>query len=204
MNKLKLVIIWCLFLGAFSSCSDKDDPEPGASAELDYQPTTQGSTWSYGGSSPYTVNATGKTKEVSGKIFYEMETKEGDATRLSYVHKANGVYTVEGMEEAFAGVALVFLKDNAPVGDTWTETVAMDGIETKMTFSIEAKDITKTVEGKTYQNVIHVRMNTAVVWMGMEIDMGVPMDYFWAKGVGLILTNAGDHGNYPLKSHSIK
>jgi hypothetical protein len=204
MNKLKLVIIWCLLLGAFSSCSDKDDPEPDAKIELDYQPTTQGSTWAYGGSSPYTVTATGKTKVINGKTFNEMETREGNETRLSYVHKENGVYTADGMEEAFAGVALVFLKDKVPVGESWTETVMMDGFETKMTFSIEAKDITKTVEGKTYQNVIHVRMNTAIVWMGMEVDLGAPFNYFWAKGVGLILTDAGTYGNYPLESHTIK
>lgn len=204
MNKLKLVIIWCLLLGAFSSCSDKDDPEPEAAAELDYMPTTQGSTWTYGGSTPYTNTVTGKTKTINGKTFYEVETVEGSETRYSYVHKEDGVYTADGMEEAFAGVALVFLKDKAPVGESWTETVSMDGFTTKMTFSIEAKDITKTVEGKTYQNVIHVRMNTAVVLMGIEMDLGAPLNYFWAKGVGLILTDGGDHGNYPLKSYSIK
>ena len=40
--------------------------------------------------------------------------------------------------------------------------------------------------------------------MGMEIDSGVTSNYFWAKGVGLVLSDFGQHGNVELMTYTIK
>lgn len=72
MNKLRFVMMWYLMLGVLVSCGDKDDDaSPAAAVELDYQPTTKGSTWTYGGTAPYTITATGNTKVIEGKTFSE-------------------------------------------------------------------------------------------------------------------------------------
>jgi hypothetical protein len=204
MNKLKFLLMWCLMLGILVSCGDKDDDASPSTAELDYQPSTKGSTWSYGGSSPYTLTATGNTKVIEGKTFAEFETKQGNETRKSYLLKEKGVYTAIGMDPTAGDIALTFLKEETPAGKPWYQTNVINGVETKLTFTIIAKGITKTVEGKNYKDVIHVQATTAVTFMGMEIDMGVATDYFWAKGVGLILSDAGQYGNFPLMTYTIK
>ncbi|PVY39703.1 hypothetical protein C8E01_11092 [Pontibacter virosus] len=198
-------MMWCLMLGILVSCGDKDnDASPKETAELDYQPTTQGSTWSYGGSTPYTVLATGKTKMIDGKSYAEMETKRGSETGKSYLLKEKGVYTAIGMDPSLGDVALTFLKEETPVGKPWEQSNVINGIQTKMTFTIIGKGISKTVEGKTFKEVIHVQMNATYTIMGTEVELGIPTDYYWAKGVGLILTDMGQLGNFPLLTYSIK
>ncbi|EJF10959.1 hypothetical protein [Pontibacter sp. BAB1700] len=206
MNKLRFVMMWCLLLGILVSCGDKeDDASPAAAVELDYLPDTKGSTWNYGGTNPYSLTATGNTKVVDGKTYSEFETKQGNETRKSYLLKEKGVYTGIGMDPSLSNdISLTFLKEETPVGKAWYQTNTINGFETKMTFTIIAKDITKTVEGKTYKEVIHVQAKTSVIFMDMEIDSGVNTNYYWAKGVGLILTDAGQHGNIPLMTYSIK
>ncbi len=205
MNKLSFLMMWCLLLGILVSCGDKDDDaSPSKAAELDYQPATKGSTWSYGGSSPYTLTATGNTKVIDGKTFAEFETKQGSEIRKSYLLKEKGVYTAIGMDPTAGDIAITFLKEETPEGKPWYQTNVINGIDTKLTFTIIAKGMTKTVEGKQYKDVIHVQATTSIIFMGMEVDMGVATDYYWSKGVGLILTDAGQFGNFPLLTYSIK
>ncbi|PKV76007.1 hypothetical protein [Pontibacter ramchanderi] len=205
MNKLRFVMMWCLLLGILVSCGNKDDDaSPATEAELDYFPSTKGSTWSYGGTNPYTLTATGNTKVIDGKTYSEFETKDGNELRKSYLLKEKGVYTGVGMDPTIGNIALMFLKEETPEGKPWYQTNVMNGIDTKMTFTIIAKGMTKTVEGKTYKNVIHVQAKTSITFMGMEIDSGIETNYFWAKGVGLILTDIGEFGNIPLMTYSIK
>lgn len=204
MNRLRFLMMWCLVLGIMVSCGDKEDDASPKTAELDYLPTTQGSTWSYGGSSPYSLTATGKTKVIDGKTYSEMETKQGNETRKSYVLKEKGVYTAIGMDPSLGDIALTFLKEETPVGKPWFQTNTINGVQTKMTFTIIEKGITKTVQGNTFKDVIHVQMNSTYTFMGMEMDLGIPTDYYWAKGVGLILTDMGQMGNFPLMTYNIK
>lgn len=204
MNKLRFVLIWCLMLGIMVSCGDKDEDTSPATTELDYFPTTKGSTWNYGGTNPYSVTATGNTKVIEGKTYSEFETKQGSETRKSYLLKEKGVYTGIGMDPTIGNIALTFLKEETPEGKPWFQTNVMNGIDTKTTFTIIAKNMTKTVEGKTYKEVIHVQTKTSITFMEMEIDSGIEMNYFWAKGVGLILTDAGQYANIPLMTYSIK
>ena len=115
------------------------------------------------------------------------------------------MYTAIGLNPTLSNeLALIFLKEDAPVGQPWHQTNTINGFETKMTFTVIANGMTKTVEGKTYKEVIHVQARTSVTFMEMEIDSGVASDYFWAKGVGLILTDMGQMGNFPLMSYTIK
>jgi hypothetical protein len=68
MNKLNYLLIWCLWLGTLISCGDKaDDAQPTSNTAEDYLPTTKGSTWNYGGNTPYTCIATGKPKSLMVK-----------------------------------------------------------------------------------------------------------------------------------------
>jgi hypothetical protein len=199
MNKFTLLMIWCLVVGTLVSCSkDAADPAPVVAAEQDYMPSTKNSTWSYGGDSPYTVTATGATKVVNGKTYYEMEKKVGTTTSKSYLLKDKGVYTGIGMVSDASGIGMVsdagslemtILKDAAPVGESWEQTSTSNGISTKWKFVIVEKGISKTVAGKTYTNVIHVKKEDTYSFMGEDMPFVLTTNYYFSKGVGIILTD---------------
>ncbi|RDC62349.1 hypothetical protein [Adhaeribacter pallidiroseus] len=215
MRKLKLYLIWCLVVGTLVSCDKKDDSDPAPAVAQDYLPTTAGSIWTYGGSSPYTLRSTGVTKTTNNKIYYEMETQQGTSVSKSYVLKENGSYTGIGMVPGMGTLEMTILKDNVPVGQTWEQTTTTSGVGTKFTYTVVEKNVTKAVEGKTYNNVIHVKLTYGYnlddedFGLGEDFDLGdlgmnIEAHYYFAKGVGLILSDMGPYGQVPLVSCTVK
>jgi hypothetical protein len=224
MNNLKLILVWCLLLGTFVSCSKKEDneePQPAPDATNDYFPTTAKSSWEYGGTSPRKVAATGATKVINGKTFQELETTVDGEVQKSYARKENGEYWALGMFKS-ESVEMIFLKENAPVGESWEHKMPFssietegfsaedlegfelfEGFETKAKFTIAAKDLTKTVEGKTYKNVISVKYDLSVSFMGQAMPF-FTSHYYFAKGVGLILSDLDTYGQSPLVTYEVK
>ena len=205
MNKHSILLIWCLVIGALVSCSkDEADPAPAPVAEQDYMPVTAKSTWSYGGPDPYTTTVTGATKVFNGKTYHEMETKDSDETRKSYLLKENGVYTGIGLVPGTGSQEIIILKDKAPVGERWEQQGTIQGAAANMKFEIVEKDVSKTVAGKTYANVINVKMDMAFSLMGQELILTAHL--YFAKGVGMILLDLGavGGGQAPLLTYDIK
>lgn len=205
MNKLNYLLIWCLCLGTLISCGDKDDyVQPTSNTAEDYLPTTKGSTWNYGGNTPYTCIATGETKVIDGKTYTKVEARVGTQVNASYIHKENGVYTAVNYLPNFPDVAIPMLKEQLPVGGTWEVAMVVNGINTKMAFAIKAKGLAKTVEGNSYKDVIHVEMVSSYTYMGYEVMDPITTNYYYAKGVGLILSEFVGMESRPLLSYDIK
>lgn len=223
MNKFRLVLLWCLLVGTIVSCSKKDeeDPQPATSTSNDYFPTTANSSWEYGGDDPYKGSVTGATKVINGKTYFELETARDSDIQKSYLRKENGAYWALGMMNAET-IEMVVLKDNVPVGNSWEYKIPFDemelegfteedkealeifaGLETKIKYTIAEKDITKTVAGKTFNNVIHVKYDASVSFSGQDMPLATT-HYYFAKGVGLILSDLGEFGQYPLLKYAIK
>jgi hypothetical protein len=204
MNKLTFLMIWCLVVGTLASCSkDEAETAPVPGTEQDYMPSTAHSTWTYGGTSPYTLTATGATKVINGKTYYEMEEKKGTETNKYYLLKDKGVYTVIGMISGTGSLEIPILKEDTPVGKPWEQTGTINGADTKMTFVIVEKDVSKTVEGKTYKNVINVKMDMAFSLMGVPLG-GLTGHFYFSKGVGLILQDFGAGEEAPLLTYEVK
>jgi hypothetical protein len=206
-------------MGTLVSCDQKENSDPKPAVAQDYLPTSAGSVWTYGGTAPYTLTATGVTKTMNGKIYYEMETKQGTSVSKSYALKENGSYTAIGMVPDMGTLEMTILKDNVPVGQSWEQATTTSGIDTKLTYTIVEKNVTKAVEGKTYNDVIHVKLtytySLGSIDFGLEedlseyfdledLDLNVDAHYYFAKGVGLILTDMGAHGQMPLLTYKLK
>lgn len=203
---LKHLLIWCLAAGTLASCSGKEDaePQPTKTATQDYIPTTAKSTWNYGGASPYSATATGATKVINGKTYYEIETKQGSTVKTSYLIKDNGVYAAVDLFPNTGSQEIIMLKENAPVGQSWEYTHTNQGVTTKIKFTLAERDISKTVEGKTYNHVIRVKTEFSFSYMGVEMGVYTTAYYHYAKGIGLIFTDLGDQGQVPLLTYDIK
>ncbi len=216
MNKIKLYLIWCLVIGTLVSCDVKENSDPTPAAEQDYLPTSVGTTWTYGGTMPYTATITGATKNINGKVYSEAETKQGSSVSKSYLLKENKAYTAIGMVQGMGSLAMVILKEDAAVGDSWEQTTITNGVNTKLTFTIAEKNISKTVGGKSFDDVIHVNLKYGYSFdgedfgLGEDFDLGTELgfnltaDYYFAKGVGLILSDLGSYGQMPLVSYNVK
>jgi hypothetical protein len=202
MNKLKFTIIWCLLVGALFSCGKENEPAP--VAEQDYFPTSKGSTWSYGGRSPYTITALGSTKVINGKSYHELENKQASGTQKSYLLKDNGIYSAIGLDANLGELAIIMLQENRALNSPWQHNSVLNGVDTFMTFTVEEKGGTKVVEGKTYTNVIKVKMVSTYKYMGIEFGVELTSYYYWSKGVGLILSDFGPLGQAPLLNYTIK
>jgi hypothetical protein len=80
-----------------------------------------------------------------------------------------------------------YLKDNVDVNGIWTATQSVTApgfpiaIPVNLTYSIAEKGIQRSVGGKTFDNVIHVKLNISAG--GISGGNG---DFYYAAGVGLI------------------
>ncbi|MEO5595506.1 MAG: hypothetical protein ABIR15_11320 [Chitinophagaceae bacterium] len=83
---------------------------------------------------------------------------------------------------------ITFLKANLAVGGKWQDMLTNPlGQQVIYTDSIVAKGISRTINGKTFSDVIHVSVETGVndSSIGGYFAFSVT-DYYFAKGIGLI------------------
>ena len=88
----------------------------------------------------------------------------------------------------------VLLKDNAAVSDTWEVKFTANGLESILVNTIKETGGTKEVEGKTYNDVMMIEAESKLLMNGNLMSLNYFTQYYFAKGVGLILTttSAGD------------
>jgi len=189
------VLSLCLLASAalfFSACA-KDESAPGESTG-NYSPLTTGSTWTYkyteGSETPenYTLTATNRDSVANGRTYKVLTSSDGSANR--YLAKIGSDYYrfasfpdlgINSFEE-------LYLKDNKAVNETWTATAAINyggfNINADLTYTIKGKAETRTVNGKAFDNVTHVRLDISVA--GSPSGGG---DFYYQEGVGLIENN---------------
>jgi hypothetical protein len=185
------LVLGTVLFGAMS-CSKKDDPKP--QAGNDYFPTTAGTHWTYNGDIPYTSAITGKTKTIGGQSYFEGTSTSNGTVNTWYVRKDGGAYYAQGfvslgLDSVGADtVKMVLLKDNVAKGTTWTEVVSIQGIDYKYKFTIDDKDISHSVNGKSFDKVIKVKMDLILDFLGSDLTFATENIYF-AYGVGVIETD---------------
>lgn len=147
-------------------------------------------------------NATTRLKKAGGTYYYKLEN-----IVIAPIGDAPGI-NISGFET-------VLLKDNVPVGATWTgsyiQTVSFTDTQLPSTTtnisyvgSIVEKDATIVVLGETYTNVIKVKMVQTSV---DESSTSVQTSYYWfAKDVGPIKYTIEDEdeiSNAELVDHTL-
>jgi len=204
MRKLYLLFIWFVVAGALASCDKEDNPNPITTPVQDYLPTANGSTWSYGGIAPYTLSVTGETKVLNGKNYHELQWQQGLTAYNVYVAKEEDVYTAIGLVSGMGNLEIAILKENTPVGGSWKQTGSFNGIDYNMLLTIVEKAPTKTIGNKTYDNVVNVKIETSYSYAGLYSATKFTTNYYFAKGVGIILTDFGANGQAPLLTYEVK
>ncbi|MDO3628507.1 hypothetical protein [Mucilaginibacter sp. BT774] len=187
-----------------AGCSKKNNPGPSASADS-YLPVSSGSTWTYndvvgGNSSQLTITMTGATSIIGGKTYYAgTSVSPAKGTSTGYFYASNHFYSFRATSAA-AGITIELQmgNDEQNVGYSWTtsptDNGTVAGVPAKTVNTIKEKGITKVVNGKTFNNVIHTQID-------LQYDLGTGFqsvavyDIYLAKGVGMIENDTSVSGS---------
>ena len=113
----------------------------------------------------YTVTSTNRDSTVGSKA-YHVFTNSNTGVNEYYFISGNDYYTFRtlGLTLGSATIETIYLKDASSVGTTWTQTqnLTVPGIPfpvpVTLTYKIEEKGISRTVNGVAYSNVIRVSL----------------------------------------------
>jgi hypothetical protein len=105
-----------------------------------------------------------------------------------------------------------YLNDTTAVNGTWISKINnsgyINGIAGRFAGQIVEKNISKVVNGQTFVNVIHTKVYLQYDYgTGTGFVTTIAYDYFIAKGIGLIETDAsglGYSGTETILNYSIK
>lgn len=109
------------------------------------------------------VTSTNRDSTINGKS-YHVFTNSSGAVNDYYNITGNDYFTFRNLVAlGSSSVEHIYLKDNASAGTSWNQTITIapfSGVPTTVpltiTNTIAEKNITRNINGKTYDNVIHI------------------------------------------------
>lgn len=182
----KTLLLAASVLFVLTNC--QKDKETEASA-TDYSPMSAGSTWTYqpNAGPSYTLTTTSRDTVALGRTYKVFTSNVG--VNVYQARSANEYYrfgTVPGLSGS--GYETLYLKDNQEVNVFWqsTQNITVPGIPLPLAatlkYTIKEKGIARTVNGKNFSDVIHVRLDITVAGFG-SVGGG---DFYYANKIGLI------------------
>lgn len=197
MRKVLLVLI----VAAFSFGCKKDNGNGSGSGLNTYLPLTDGTNWTYKFTSATGTNTDKLTVQagtftLSGRS-YKRVLNTANTDTSHYIQSGNDYYSYFNLGGILGSVELNVLRDNVPVGTNWTNSKNLGNISVPMSpiplsftanfaFTIDGKDLTRTVSGKAYNTIIKVKLainaNNALLG-NFPIGDG---EFYFAKNIGLI------------------
>ena len=205
MNKLTFAGACLLVSLLFISCqkeTSQEDIQPGSGGSGGsansgtYYPLTEGTWWKYKDSVSGGIiqqQATKVTKTINGIIHTgligSLNGVQSPDSAWAAVDGPDYYSTAEGVSpNTGASFDLLFhyLNDTASVGYNWEyEAGHGNGLTAYIKTTIRERNITMTVSGKSYQNVIYTTMDLSYDIFGTIMDFGT-YHYYTAKNIGVI------------------
>ncbi len=99
--------------------------------------------------------------------------------------KEGGNYITDSFEE---GTQNVLLKDDAKAGDTWEIKFKANGLDSILVMTVKEMSGSKSVNGKDFENVMMIEAESKILMNGNLMPLNYFTQYYYAKGIGLILT----------------
>jgi hypothetical protein len=220
MKKISTLLTVVFSLLLLASCNVEPlDPElltdngaiSGGTSSGDYWPTQINNEWTFEqngvAQSPMKIIS---SATIGGALYYQFNTQTvtgsgASATNITTrLNKSGGIYNLKtddlninagGLTGIQTGYTIILLKDNIPVGQTWTgnysQSTTYTGIpalvtNTTYTGTILAKNVTETVNGEIFNNVIKMNLRQENNFSGTITVVNT--EYWFAKSVGPIKT----------------
>lgn len=189
-----------------------------------YQPTSKNSFWKYKLTGAFpgetTLTSTGESRTVNNLpciVFTSTSTISSSNGEGFFSIKDHNYYTIQKGTSPNTGasfdVNFLYLNDTASEGYTWNYKAGQgNGFTAYIAGEIEEKGITMAVEGKTYKDVIHTKVELQYEIPLMGTLTLATYDYYVAKNIGIIkldtegnpILSPGAHSEMNLIDYSIK
>lgn len=161
-----------------------------------YYPLQPGNSWTYKMNNGSTF--TNRIESESGGVY---SMSNSTVSHLTQVKKEGNTLYTDSYE---AGNMQPFLKDDAAVGEKWEIRYKANTIDSVLSMVVISVGGSKEVGGKTYPDVMEMEGVMSFVVGGNVINAGTKYTWYYAGGVGLILTTSTLGENMPLESYSIQ
>lgn len=178
----------------------------------DYFPTTIGSNWGYdvaGSADTLHIESSTVDTLIGGNTYHIFNGKQGLVTNKGYYYKdgAGNYYRYDALDVNSGRMSILFLKDNQPVLTQWDSPIATTvyqslSTEVKMHFTILAKNVTRTINGTTYDSVIQVKNEMQYKILG-SFQTVETINTYYAKNIGLIDFDAPGILTYSIRRYRV-
>lgn len=204
MKKLLIFFATGLIFFACKKESSKNTPATDV-----YTNTASGSSWSYhqtnysanNSSSDYTVTSTANDTTINSRKYHVYQYSYGGNEYLAV--DGHDYYQYDSIPiSGGLNIERLYLKDNVSTGDTWKQDfpLTIPGVPLPLTLTVEnkiaEKGISKTVNGKSFSNVIHVTTTLSAPGIPSSA-LSSAIDSYYAPGYGLIENTTVIQLNYP-------
>lgn len=159
----------------------------------DYYPLKTGNGWTY-----RTNDGSTFTNSIVSEEDGIFSMTNSAVTHTTLVKKEGHTYFTDSYE---AGNLQPFLKDDAIAGDKWEIKYKANTIDSVLSVEIISTGGSKEVEGNTYHDVLEMEGNMSFIVNGAVYSANTKYTWFYAIGVGLILTTSTLGDNMPLISY---
>jgi hypothetical protein len=147
-----------------------------------YYPLATGNEWQYKqkDGSLYT----NKITAANGNVY----TMHNSAANTGSQVKAEGDLILTDALEA--GKFSQWLGNALNTGDAWEIKFTANGLDSILILTVKETGISKEVEGKTYNDVLFIEAENKMVINGSLMSLNFFTQYYYANGVGLVLTTS--------------
>ena len=183
---MKKIIIALVLTSSLGACKKNTTP---ATVETDFLPLTTGNNWTYqiAGANSFTLTITNKDTLINGRNYKVATNSAG--SNVYQIKTGTDYYRYSAMPGlAPNGIEELYLKEGL-VNGAWSNTVLVNipgsgNINVTLKYTIAETGISKTVFGKLYTDVIHVKLDVSTtIIINLNLGSG---DFYYAKGVGMI------------------
>jgi len=175
--------VWVLAIAVIITVSCKKESSSAGSTE--YQPLTVGSNWTFtSNGTTYKITATNKDTVALGRT-YKVLTNSNGANQYQ-INVGSEYYRFATLQGVLPnGAEELYLKGDQNVNSNWQFIIPLQvgSVTVNITakYTITEKGISKTVQGKTYNDVVHVRQD-----LSSAFGNNGGGDFYYAKGIGMI------------------
>jgi hypothetical protein len=195
--KKRLFFAFCTVIIATIACKKDDTP---AATPSPYMSISANSSWQFrtvnnrnATTTNYSLTSTSRDSVINTKSYHIFTNSVGSASEY-YLISGNDYYNFRDLGASLGNnkVEVLYLKDNAAVGATWSQSQNLTipsvpfPVPVTLTFTVVEKGVSKTVNGVSYTDVIHVKtdITSSLTTTGISTDI----HNYYAPKVGVIET----------------
>jgi hypothetical protein len=153
---------------------------------MNFYPLALNNEWKYKQKDGSTYS--NKVTAVNGNEF----SMYNSAANSSSIVKIDGdKITTDALE---SGNFQQWLANDLVTGDSWEIKFKANGLDCILIMTVKDSGTSKEVEGRTYSNVLFIEAENKIIVNGNLMPLNFFTQYYYADGIGLILTtsSAGD------------